>query len=333
MKNIVVNASAAKGGGAEVIVRTFVDNIKVKEGYKYIIISPIKFSDLPLNVHSIYLKTSGIGSIVFSTLGIFYFLAKFRAKKIISFNNINCIFFTNRGITYFHQLKALDNYRELKVKIYNFFIKKFLKKNYFIVQTEQVKMLFLKEYPMLKENQVLSSWPGFFIPSSKGNMIKFKRKPTFKYVGVLPVSYESDHKNIDFLFTLESYFEKRGIHIITLLNQNTSRLRNCRVFSNIGEILREDLFELYSECDFLIFTSKTETVGLPIFEFLQTGRPAFVLKAPYSVSLFQQFDSPRNFCLFESEDDFKIKFEENINVFDDSHDYSKGEWHKIHQLL
>lgn len=333
MKIVIVNASAAKGGGAETIIRTFVDTIKENDGNTYIVISPLRFANLPLNVRPIHVKTSGIGSILFSTIGVFYYIIKYNATKIISFNNINCIFFADRGITYFHQLKALENYKELKIRIYHFIIRNFLKKNYFIVQTDAVRDLFLGTYPMIKPNRVLACWPGFVVPPVNHDMLELTIGKDFKYLGLLPISYDSDHKNIVFLLKLEDYFQRAGIHIVSLLSPETSPLRNSKVFSNIGEISRPDLFKLYSACDFMIFTSKSETVGLPIFEFLQMGRPAFVLDLPYSRALYKQFNFPENFCLFDSEDDFISKFDKGVTMFDNSRDYSKGEWSKVYQLL
>jgi hypothetical protein len=105
------------------------------------------------------------------------------------------------------------------------------------------------------------------------------------------------------------------------------------VFKNIGKISRGCLFKVYQKVDFLIFSSTEETVGLPIFEFLQTGKPAFVFAAPYAVYLHKQFNSPSNFVLFSSVEDFKKKFLNHISEFNNRMDYSIGEWDKILSLL
>lgn len=333
MKNILVNASASKTGGAETIIRTFVSNIPDDEN-NYIILSPINFKiSEKRNILFIHKKTSGAKTIFFSLLGIMIYVIKYRPKKIISFNNINYIFSKSKGITYFHQPKALSSgYTDLKIIIYDICIYILLRKNIFVVQSDFIKELFISKYK-INNNQVISCWPGFNIPIKKESIDFLTLKRNFSYVGILPIAYIADHKNIESLNELLPDLERNNVRIITLLNKNNSLLTTSDNFENIGCIEREILFDLYDKCDFLIFPSKDETVGLPIFEFLQTGKPAFVFTAGYSQSYYRQFKRPENFILYNCKRDFILKFEKLKDSFDNTINYSLGEWDKIFELL
>lgn len=334
MKNILVNASAAKEGGAETILKTFVKNIEDNKDYNFIVLSPNPIEGAQNRVKFIKLQTNGFSTIFFSAIGIYYFILKYRVSKVISFNNINCIICPNIGITYFHQPKALKpGYKDFKIKVYDFLIQNFLRRNKFIVQSEYISSLFLNKY-RINRNNIKVCWPGFILPQQEELPTKLEnqiRDSTCSKIGVLPISYDAEHKNIALLNKLGDYFIENGILVITLLDLKAAAKRTP--FLHIGSISRGQLFTLYSKIDFIIFTSKDETVGLPIFEFLQTGKPAFVYKAPYSKNFQKQFDNPKNFILFENDEDFKRVYGESKTVFDKELDYSEGEWHKIIELL
>jgi len=49
-----------------------------------------------------------------------------------------------------------------------------------------------------------------------------------------------------------------------------------------GLLKREEVYEIYNECDCLLFPSKLETWGLPISEFKQYNKPVLVADLPYA---------------------------------------------------
>ncbi len=333
MEIILINASAAKKGGAETIIRTFVSKIP-NDRQRYLIISPLEFDITGSNnILIINKKTNGLNTIFFTLIGIMTYVIKYKPTKIISFNNINYIFSGKKGITYFHQLKALkEEYSDIKIKIYDLCIRFFLRKNIFIVQSDLIKNLFIEKYKF-NQDQVISSWPGFEIPKSTSliNFIDIKRD--FLFVGILPIAYVSEHKNIDSLKTLLPEFVKNNIGIITLLDEDKSPLKGYDNIINIGSVSRSELFGIYEYCDFMIFPSKTETVGLPIFEFMQTGKPVFVYKADYSQSYYKQFGEPENLILYINNENLIEKLEDGLKSFDNSVNYALGEWDKLFKLL
>lgn len=335
-KVVIINAAAAKTGGAETIVRTCVENIKSATHIEFILITSLQFKELPGHIKQVSFETSGIKTLLFSIFGVYRFYKKYNASKILSFTNLNCILIPSKGITYFHQLKGLEKgHKDLKLKIYDILIKRFLNANIFILQSNYTRELFLRKF-RVKENQVISSWPGFTLPNTIKLPRRFQNKLkciTSNSKGILPIAFPTPHKNVKFVEQLDSFFTNNNVKIITLFSQEDSIEENNNSFLNIGKTTREELFEIYKESDFMIFPSKSETVGLPIFEFLQTGKPAFVFSAEYAVKFYHQFNKPDNFILFKDAEDFKRLFLQYKDISVIPIDFSKGEWNKILQLL
>ncbi|MFC4633316.1 hypothetical protein ACFO3O_05325 [Dokdonia ponticola] len=332
MKTIIVNASAAKTGGAETILRTFVQEASTYINFNFILLTSVEFEKLPKHIKIIDVNTSGLNTLFFSTIGIYKYVKKYKPSKILSFSNINYILSPLKGVTYFHQFKALeDGHTDIKVKIYRFLIMTFLKRNTFILQSEYIKSIFESRFKISKKNTI-SVWPGFLEPQPSINksihdeVIKCKSS----YKGLLPIAYDTQHKNIDLIRNLIDFFDENNIVIHSLLSNTTE---NEHTIVHHGTVDRSVLFELYEIVDFLVFPSKSETVGLPIFEFLQTGKPAFVYAADYAIYFHKQFNKPENLILFKDEEDFKRLFLQKINTEATKKDYSKGEWDKIFKLL
>lgn len=330
---ILVNASASKTGGAETILRTFVQEIQNHPEYNFIVLSPISFNDNYKNVQFHYVSTTGFLSIWFTILGIGRYVNRYKPSSVISFNNLNYIFKPKQGITYFHQPKAIEHgYSDFKIQIYRFFISRFLRKNKFIVQSDYIKNKFIKSFDF-HPSRVIASWPGFVIPKIETINTRIKSKGFFKY-GLLPIAYAAQHKNVSLLNDLSKFLETENILITTLLDPSNTIFKSSNEYiQSIGAITRLEMFNLYRQIDFLIFTSKDETVGLPIFEFLQTGKPAFVYAADYAIEFFEQFNKPENMILFSDGEEFKALFLQKIKIKAKPFDYSKGEWHKIFELL
>ncbi len=326
MKKILINASAAKIGGASTIVRSFYSNLDDSDQVNFILICGLK--DLPYqkNVRIIPLSTSGIWSILFSALGIGLFKLWFRPNKIISFNNINYIFSKSRGITFFHQSKLfLEKQSQSKLFIYDWIIKNFLLQNYWVVQSEHVAQQFIAKYPSL-QGRTTVAWPGFYIPET---IQKPALPPQIK--GIFPATSVSRHKNLDLFWQLHEVFSDLNIHVATLLaNQDVPQKSH---YHHLNPLSTAEIFGAYKDLDFMVFTSTEETVGLPIFEFLQTGKPVFVYAAPYAVYYYEYFSRPKNLVLFNSVEDFKVQFLAYNNLPSNRFDYSNGEWYKVFELI
>jgi len=225
-----------------------------------------------------------------------------------------------------------ENSKEFKLFIYYYVIKLFLKRTIFIVQSNYIKKLFIKKVGA-NVNRIIVSWPGFIIPDEKGLSLSLKNKlqlfrKKYKKIGLIPIAYDNENKNLKIIDSNIYTFNKLNYGLISLLNINTSRFKSYENVMTIGSVSREELFSLYKNVDFMIFTSVNETIGLPIFEFLQTGKPTFVFNASYANSFFQDFNRPLNLVLF-NEDNLSYLLFNYIGNETTRYDYSIGEWDKL----
>ena len=330
-KTIIVNASASKTGGAKTIVDTYVEYLVENETLnRYVIISPHIYDTSNENLTFIKKSTSNLSTILFTLFFVRAYCKKYNADKIISFNNINVLFSSIDKVTYFHQLKLLKGeYKEFKLKIYSLIIKYFLKNSIFVVQSPYVRKLFVQKFSNAK---IIVCWPGFSSPvhlelpdELKAELRSFKSK--FGRVGLIPINYDARHKNIDLIVHNLNTFSKLNLGLVSLLS-DPGRFKDSENLVCIGAISRPILFALYEVIDFIIYPSLDETIGLPIIEFLQTTKPAFVFEAEYAVGIYEELNKPKNFILFNQEN-LVQNLNNNINIKGDKVDYSIGAWHKL----
>jgi hypothetical protein len=327
MKTILVNASAAKIGGAATVIDSFLNHIDENESISYIVICGIGNLKQKKNVKFIRLTTVGIWSFLFSVWFIWILVFRFRPDKIISFNNLNAHGIGKAGVTYFHQPKLLNwNYSQPKLYLYDWVIKHFLLQNSWVVQSTLVQQQLIAKYPALK-GKVTVSWPGFEVPETSKDLPDIPKNIT----GIFPVTSDSPHKNIRMFWQLHEVFQSLDIHVASLLGRHNSPDRPN--YHHLKAVPRDVLFGIYEQMDFLVFTSLEETVGLPVFEFLQSGKPAFVYAAPYAEYYYHHFSQPNNLILFDSVADFKDKFISYRQTPSSQNDFSKGEWYKVFDLL
>jgi len=93
----------------------------------------------------------------------------------------------------------------------------------------------------------------------------------------------SKDKNITFLINLVTQYSAKSNPINLIIAGDGPDLETLKKtvegYSNIyllGEINRNDLAELYSECDLFVFPSKTDTFGMVVLEALACGLPCMV---------------------------------------------------------
>lgn len=88
----------------------------------------------------------------------------------------------------------------------------------------------------------------------------------------------------------------------------------------LGSLKRERVFEIYQECDVIVFPSKLETWGLPITEAKEFSKPVLIADLPYAhetvgnykkVSFFDPTNSNMLASLMEKFIMNNIKFDEN----------------------
>ena len=273
-RNLLINASAAKYGGAKAIVEKFIFDNDFSKYKEVVILVPFKIDNLKNNIRVVNVSTSGIGTLFFTCIGIIYYCMKFKVRNILSFNNLNLIIPGFNRISYFHMPHTFYK-KTLKHKIYRFIISNLLKSTSFVVQTKFVRDEFFRVFG--KDINVSISWPGVFRPPVAEGAV-FPDSQSKRLTCVIPIiDLDSEHKNFNLFMENYNDIATLPIDFYVTADERTP----LPGVNYIGLLDRYSLNNLYSNVDFMLFPSNYETLGLPIFEFASTGKPVLVLNRPY----------------------------------------------------
>ena len=136
------------------------------------------------------------------------------------------------------------------------------------------------------EGRIIVAPPSFRPLSFESEPAKM---PVFLYVGT-----PDCHKNFETLFKavqlLEDKMGKGTFKLMVTVRGDENRYarwlhRNWSLSDSIdfrGFLSREELAKAYGEASCLVFPSRSETWGLPISEFLPSGRPMILADLPYA---------------------------------------------------
>lgn len=286
MTRILINATAAKEGGALTIFNQFCAAKKDDKDNFYILVSPCKPKLAPQNYEWIKKSTNGFFTLFFSLFASWFYAKHHRCDEIISFSNVNTVFPLVKKITYFHNLLIIFG-ESRKFCFLRFIVNNFFQRSaVFIFQTSYVKYEFIQRFKFTPKSKVL--WPGVDINDGKlsRNLGKLIRGCGDKFiVPITNIDYE--HKN----FKLITKYAKQ------LLNKDitfyvTTDLLPLETPVNViacGSLSKEEFVALIGETDGVIITSEYETLCLPIFEAIQQDKPAFVLNRDYVKGLNMTF--------------------------------------------
>lgn len=224
----------------------------------------------------------------------FYKNHKSEFSSVLCFGNLPPNIRTSVKVyTYFHQLLYLDLPKDmawkrkiiytLKQKIVNHF-----KGNtdFWLVQSSLVKNRLSSKYRIPVDNILeLPFYPPF---SEQVSLPKIPH--TYLYV-----SNATPHKNHERLIEAFSEFyqkHKTGVLTVTvsddfpeLINLIQTKQNQGIPIKNIGFVPREDLQKLYSETEYLIFPSLTESFGLGLIEAIEQGCKVIGADLPYTYAV------------------------------------------------
>lgn len=215
-------------------------------------------------------------------------------SSILCFGNLPPNIRTSAKVyTYFHQLLYLNLPKNmglkqkmiytLKQKVVNHF-----KKNtdFWLVQSSLVKNGLAKKYRIASDKIVeLPFYPPF------ENPVSVEKIPN----SYLFVSNATPHKNHERLIeAFSEFFEKHKTGVLTvtvsddfqeLVHLIQSKQNQGVPIKNIGFVPRENLQKLYSESEFLIFPSLTESFGLGLVEAIENGCKVIGADLPYTYAV------------------------------------------------
>lgn len=182
------------------------------------------------------------------------------------------------------------NYKIVLFSWFSYFIYKINihKNRYVIVQQQWIKDAFRQMYNLSPEKIIVS------IPSKKVDKISphyIEKDGRYSFIFA---SSANSHKNFECLCEAAKLLENEiGLGkfrvIITIDGKENkyarwlySRWRNVSSIEFAGFMDRNTLFGYYQMVDCMVFPSKVETWGLPISEFMETGKPMIIADCPYA---------------------------------------------------
>ncbi len=278
MKTLLINASAAKLGGAKTVVEKFITEADFNGYDSIILLAPPEIIVNRKDVKHISLSTSGLGTFLFSILGVMYFVLKLRVDTILSFNNVNLLLPLCKRLTYFHQFLSLSQKKifPLAPTLIRWTLKYLTYQTLIVVQTQHVKNNFIKRIGT--HNNISVCWPGynklekveiFTLNLDKGSGVKY---------AFLPITNCSqNHRNFALILDKKNFFVSNNIKLV----MPNSDYFDSDFIINVDYITKFKMGDFLSKIDFLIFPSLEETIGLPLYEVTDHGKPALVLKRPY----------------------------------------------------
>ena len=330
--NIIINASGAKAGGAKTIVETFFRWLEDNDQHNsYIFIVGFPLSTKSNNIEVVYLPTNSLSSLLFSTIGVSYYCLKYRTNIVLSFMNMNTILPFMKRITYFHQalLFSLDI---PKFRIYKLIIKS-QRKSYFITQTEVVKNnLGNLLHSKTADISITTVWPGVAVPNDINSPDWYDSNDFINSkMALCPyTSIDFDYKNFEKIYNSYSFFKENNIKVV--ITADTNKYMDNDVFKFVGNCTLSEIHFLYKTADMVLFPSKHETVGLPIFESLYHGTPVILENVEYVRDIKNKFpylaiiiDDNLTYS-FSVDVLSKIEYDRDLECF-------KGEWEKVLRLV
>ncbi len=327
MVKVLVNATAAKEGGALTILNRFCTSKKDCTQKAYVIMSPIKPSVMPFNAQWIQKSTNGFYTLYFALILSWFFARAYGCKEIISFSNVNTLLPIVKKTTYFHNLLIIFD-RSIKFRVLRFVLSHlFQSSSSFIFQTPYVRDEFVKCFKYSPSCQVL--WPG--ISSVQSHSIDnavirnlLSCKGTNLVFPVMDIKHE--HKNFKLIVKLSSNILAKHIKFFVPVDElpegTPKNIISC------GKLNHIDFLTLVKLSDGVVVASEYETLCLPIFESLLFNKPAFVLSRDYLVGLKALFGGIPGLYTFTDSKSFYVNIEKAKSV---SHDfvreaYTVGNW-------
>lgn len=326
MKNIIVNASAAREGGALRILNMYIDSKVHSKGERYIVLSPIRPKTLPPNAIWIKKETFGLNTLLFSLFFVWFFCLKYSAERIISFSNVNVCFRVKEKVTYFHQALIFSN-DDFKFRVYRLVLKYLFQHNCEVItQSPYIRTLYLREFGLNRNVRVC--WPGV--------AEQFAKKPSpictrsdIKNILIPIVDLNNSNKNFSLAYDLIGSPGCSDVNFMVTVESLGSEFELLPNIKCVGYLDADDYLSELSACDAILITSLVETVCLPIFEAVSLGKVALVYEQNYIKDIISYHGEVRNINTFRNKKEFLAiisNFELQENYYNHNSSLYRSDW-------
>ena len=321
-KRIVINACAARYGGAKTIVDSYLNWLSQHNNDdQFLLLAPDAPDALPLNVTFVRKETSGLATLLFCCIGVLFYCLRFRASHCLSFNNVNLLLPVCKRITYFHQAKVFTE-RSLRFRVIGAAIT-LLRGSKVILQSPLIKERFQAFFSAHYQLDV--KWPGITDEPPLQRSRCFPLEPG-KITLLWPVTDPFvPQKNFHWIKQHQQWFIDNNVQLLIPAEAQTQ----LPFVTELGGMPRAELFELYRQVDGVIIVSTEETLCLPIFEAASQGTRVWVLRQPYIEAIVNWRGLPPQVSLFNVQEDISLYAETKDNEIPINPEYYRADW-QIH---
>ncbi|MCH5225017.1 MAG: glycosyltransferase [Muribaculaceae bacterium] len=301
-KNIIVNATALRSGGALSILKQFLDKIPQNDYHWVVFVSPdvINTEKLKTNVkiEEIFGVTSLHKRLWWDSIGLKKWLKNHNVRPIATISLQNTGFRTNvknvPNFIYYHQpspfypyswnpISKSERHLWFYKNIYPLFVKLFLKKNtQILVQLDFIKKGFQKRFNHNINNIHVFS-PSFIIPQTNSSL-----NLSDKNINLFYPSSKVFYKNHNVLFNALPKVSKPIKVYFTIDNNNFLNTSQDIIF--LGSQSYDNVCKYYYACDAVLFPSYMETFGLPLLEAASLGLPIIAADLPYAREVLRGYE-------------------------------------------
>lgn len=315
---ILINATASKSGGALSIARDFFDFLTTLTDCDqyYIITCSSMIEERYSCVKNLYIhklpQQNWISRIIWDEKGLKRYCKKSNIVPdiIISLQNTCVNYGKIKQFVYYHQTLPLYKYKWslfninefilfLYAKFYPFFVRRNNKNAYYVVQLPCIKEMFIEKYKRIDSARIRVVKPN--LPLLK--IYSVKKQSENKFVFFFPatsISYKNHSMIIDALVAIEkvnsSFLDKIRIDFTVdkldkRVMKKIEKSLNPGVCNFLGQLSYEEVVEHYYNVDALLFPSKIESFGLPLYEAASTGLPIIASDLPYAHEVLSEYQN------------------------------------------
>jgi glycosyltransferase involved in cell wall biosynthesis len=326
-KNVVVNATAMKIGGALTILHQFLEAVN-QQGGRYIV-----FVDYALNIEDSYKNVtfikvntrSSIARIIWDFIGFQKFLKKnsITPSVIISLQNTTIRHnYSCPQIIYLHQPLPFSskswnvlNKEERSLFFYKHFYSYFIFKNlninkdHFIVQSNWLRNMLVEDHN-ISSDFVHVYPPTVKLPKSfvdqKSKSLRMGKSDIFQFIFPASAIFYKNHIEIvDAVIFLkkEGKLNKKFKVVFTLNESDIPKIYHKlhkegiqEYFEFVGHLNKSQLTELYNSSSVMLFPSYIETFGLPLIEAASFGLQIIACDEPYAREVIGTYQGASFIC-------------------------------------
>jgi glycosyltransferase, family 1 len=193
----------------------------------------------------------------------------------------------------FYRIQCKQLFAEWKFTLFTLFYRYLYRINLY-----RNRYIIVQQDWMRKEFQRLFGLSNIIVARPQRVSSVFPVNPVQKGMLFYPVTVHA-YKNVEVLCEATKYLQDiTGLRIVLTMDGTESRYagslvrryRDIPAVQFIGHQSRAEVFRLYASCEALLFPSRLESWGMPLSEFMETGKPVLAANLPYAHEVMDGYE-------------------------------------------